>query len=224
MKTSVVFFLLFMLIGGVLGLAILQDPGHVSIRYDDIVVETSLWVFLAMIMVFLLISLALISLTRWLFSLPKAYDVWKQKKQEKSLFYKAELGMLAMAESRWLDAKALLTEAAYSSDRPLIYLLCAARAAHNLRDSDEREKLLGRISAVTKGADQTALFMRVEFYMDEGRYREAAHLLSDFRLKNQISQFWLGKLLDCYKALGEERKIESLLPELKRLELLNQSN
>ena len=63
MKTSVVFFLLFMLIGGVLGLAILQDPGHVSIRYDDIVVETSLWVSLAMIMVFLLISLALISLT-----------------------------------------------------------------------------------------------------------------------------------------------------------------
>ena len=66
--------------------------------------------------------------------------------------------------------------------------------------------------------------MRAEFYMDEGRYREASHLLSDLRSKTQISQFWLGKLLDCYKSLGEERKIESLLPELKKLELLNQGN
>ena len=224
MKSAFILFFFLMLIGGALGLAILQDPGYVAIGYEDVVVETSLWVFLVMIIMLVLISLVLNNLRKWFFSLPSAYDVWKQQKQENSLIYKAELGMLAMAESRWLDAKALLTEAADSSDHPLMYLLSAARAAHNLGALEDREKLLARISADSKGTDQAVLFMRAEFYMDEGRYREASLLLSDLRSKTKISQFWLGKLLDCYKALGEERKIESLLPELNKLELLNRGN
>ena len=224
MKPTVGFFLLLMSIGGGLGLAILQDPGYVSIRYNEILIESSLWVFLATIMLAVLALLMLIGLLKWFFTLPKAYEVWKRRKQEKSLFYKAELGMLAMIESRWLDAKKLLTEAADSSDNPLIFLLPAARAAHNLGILDDREKILKKISTISKESEQVVAFMRVEFYMDEGRYREAARTLSDLRLKTKISEFWLEKLLECYRALGEERKIESLLPELEKRELLNQRN
>jgi len=224
MKHTVVFFLLLMSIGGGLGLAILQDPGYVSIRYNEILIESSLWVFLATIMLAVLALLMLIGLLKWFFTLPKAYEVWKVRKQEKSLFYKAELGMLAMIESRWLDAKKLLTEAADSSDNPLIFLLPAARAAHNLGILDDREKILKKISTISKESELVIAFMRVEFYMDEGRYREAARTLSDLRLKTKISEFWLEKLLECYRALGEERKIESLLPELEKRDLLNQRN
>ena len=224
MKHTVVFFLLLMSIGGGLGLAILQDPGYVSIRYNEILIESSLWVFLATIMLAVLALLMLIGLLKWFFTLPKAYEVWKNRKQEKSLFYKAELGMLAMIESRWLDAKKLLTEAADISDNPLIFLLPAARAAHNLGILDDREKILKKISTISKESEQVVAFMRVEFYMDEGRYREAARTLSDLRLKTKISEFWLEKLLECYRVLGEERKIESLLPELEKRELLNQRN
>lgn len=221
MKPALVVFLLLMSIGGGLGLVILQDPGYVSIRYNEILIESSLWVFLATMMLAVLALLTLISLLKWFFSLPKAYDAWKDRKQEKSLFYKAELGMLAMIESRWLEAKKLLSEAADSSDNPLIFLLTAARAAHNLGTLDDREKLLRRISTISKETEQAVAFMRVEFYMDEGRYREAARILSDLRLKTTISEFWLKKLLECYRALGEERKIESLLPELEKRGVLN---
>ncbi len=217
MKLNVFLFLLLMSIGGGLGLAILQDPGHVAIRYNDILIESSLWVFLAMTILVGFILLMLIGLTKWFFSLPKTYGVWKLKKQKKSSFHRGELGMLAMAEGRWLDAKTYLTEAADGSDNPLNYLLIAARAAHNLEVLDDREKLLSRISGISKESEQAVSFMRIEFHMDEGQYREAAQLLTDLRLKIDISRLWLEKLLECYRALGEERKIESLLPELEKV-------
>ena len=123
----------------------------------------------------------------------------------------------AVRRSRWLEAKNLLIESSEHAERPLIFWILAAQAAHYFGSSGDREGLLHKISAQSSEAKEAVMYMRISFYIEEGRHREAVRSLLDIRANGVLTEFWLNKLIECYRALGEERKIEVLLPELKAL-------
>ena len=217
MKQAFFLFGLLTVVGGVLGLLISRDSGYVVVRYDGWMIETSFWVFFASIAIFFSFALILTKLSSRFFSLPKSYEAWKRKKRIDSSFRAAEQGILAMARSRWLEAKNLLIESSEHAERPLIFWILAAQAAHYFGSSGDREGLLHKISAQSSEAKEAVMYMRISFYIEEGRHREAVRSLLDIRANGVLTEFWLNKLIECYRALGEERKIEVLLPELKAL-------
>ena len=215
MKRAFFLFGLLTFAGGVLGLLISRDSGYVLVRYDSVLIETSFWLFLASMAILFIFLLMLTKLSSRFFSLPKTYEVWKRKKRFDSSFRAAEQGILAMACSRWPEAKKLLIESSERAERPLIFWILAALAAHYFGATGDRERLLRKISAQSSEAEEAVMYMRISFYIEEGHHREAVRLLLDIRGSAFLSEFWLNRLVECYRALGEERKIEALLPELK---------
>ena len=215
MKRAFFLFGLLTFSGGVLGLLISRDSGYVVVRYDGWMIETSFWVFFASIAILFIFALILTKLSSRFFSLPKSYEAWKRKKRIDSSFRAAEQGILAMARSRWLEAKSLLIESSERAERPLIFWILAAQAANYFGSRDDRERLLRKISAESSEAEEAVMYMRISFHIEEGHHREAVRLLLDIRANGVLSEFWLNSLVDCYRALGEDRKIEALLPELK---------
>lgn len=217
MKQAFFLFGLLTVVGGVLGLIISRDSGYVIVRYDGWMIETSFWVFFASIAILFIFALMLTKLSSRFFSLPKNYESWKRKKRIDSSFRAAEQGILAMARSRWPEAKNLLIESSEHAERPLIFWILGAQAAHYFGSSGDRERLLRKISAQSSEAKEAVMYMRISFYIEEGRHREAVRSLLDIRANGVLTEFWLNRLVECYRALGEERKIEVLLPELKAL-------
>ena len=215
MKRAFFLFVLLTFSGGVLGLLISRDSGYVLVRYDGVLIETSLWLFSASMAILFIFLLMLIKLSSRFFSLLKTYEVWKRKKRFDFSFRTAEQGILAMACSRWLEAKNLLIESSERAERPLIFWILAAQAANYFGSRDDRERLLRKISAESSEAAEAVMYMRISFHIEEGHHREAVRLLLDIRANEVLTEFWLNRLVECYRALGEERKIEVLLPELK---------
>ena len=215
MKRAFFLFGLLTFAGGVLGVLISRDSGYVLVRYDGVLIETSFWLFFASISMLFIFLLMLTKLSSRFFSLPKTYETWKRQKRFDSSFRAAEQGILAMARSRWLEAKNLLIESSEHAERPLIFWILAAQAAHRFGSSGDRERLLRKISAQSSEAEEAVIFMRISFHIEEGHHREAVRLLLDIRANGVLSEFWLNSLVECYRALGEDRKIEALLPELK---------
>ena len=112
-------------------------------------------------------------------------------------------------------AKNLLIESSEHAERPLIFWILAAQAANYFGSRDDRDRLLRKISAESSEAEEAVMYMRISFHIEEGHHREAVRLLLDIRANGVLSEFWLNSLVECYRALGEDRKIEALLPELK---------
>ena len=209
-----------MVAGGIVGLVVSKDPGYVLLRYDGFSIETSLWVvLLTWFLAYGLFGFS-IKFAKTLVSFPKDYVAWKRKKQNTVSIKDGEKGVFAIFENRWADATELLLRASRNAENPLSYLLFAAKAAHKAGLGGERDNLLEEISSRFDEAKKTVAYMRVDFHMEENRFRDAAGILGDIRMNEALPDPALEKLLICYKELGDQRKVETLRPELERRALI----
>lgn len=213
MKRLFFIFILVMAVGGLFGLAIEETPGYVQIRYQSFLLETSFWFFLLVLVCSILTFLGLWLVLRKILMLRRQVAESRSLKAERMLLKKTDVAISAMIECRWEDATNLLTEVADASKGPLVFLLLAARSAHNLGLTDQRDNLLERAQSLSKESKRTASYLRAEFYIADGKHREAVKLLTDIRAQEELTEIWRGKLLKCYESLGEKRKVEALVAE-----------
>ena len=113
------------------GLAVLavNDTGMVLVSIYDWTIQASLFFIIACLVILFTFLYIGIRLLARLVSLPRDYSAWQHhRRREKSGKY-LDRGLLALVEGRWKDAEQALIKGAGYSDSPLIYYLCAARAA-----------------------------------------------------------------------------------------------
>ena len=213
MKRLSFIFILVMAVGGLFGLAIEETPGYVQIRYQSFLLETSFWFFLLVLVCSILTFLGLWFVLRKILMLRRQVAESRSLKAERMLLKKTDVAISAMIECRWEEANNLFTEVADASKAPLVFLLLAARSAHNLGLTDQRDNLLERAQSLSKESKRTASYLRAEFYIADGKHREAVKLLTDIRAQEELPEIWRGKLLKCYESLGEKRKVEALVAE-----------
>ena len=118
-----------------------------------------------------------------------------------------------MIECRWEEANNLFTELANESKAPLMFLLLAAKCAHNLGLSDDCDSLLERARSLSEESERAVSYLRAQFYIADEKHRDAAKLLTDIRAQDELPEIWREKLLKCYETLGEKRKAEALISE-----------
>ena len=213
MKRLFFIFILVMAVGGLFGLAIEETPGYVQIRYQSFLLETSFWFFLLVLVCSALTFFGLWFVFRNILMLRKQVAESRSLKAERMLLKKTDVAISAMIECRWEEANNLFTEVADASKAPLVFLLLAARSAHNLGLTDHRDNLLERAQSLSKESKRTASYLRAEFYIADGKHRDAVKLLTDIRAQEELPEIWREKLLKCYEALGEKRKLEALVAE-----------
>ena len=215
MKPLFAILFLVMAVGGLLGLAIEESPGYVQIRYEGFLLETSFWFFLLVLVCSVLVLFALSSAFRKLLIAGDQVIERRSLKTERLLSQKRDTAMSAMIECRWEEANILFTEVANQSEAPLVFLLLAARSAHNLGLAEHRDSLLQTAQSLSKESKKTVSYLKAEFYIEDGKHREAANILTDIRIQEELPEIWLEKLLECYEILGEEGKVEALVSEVK---------
>jgi len=213
MKRLFFVLILVMAVGGLFGLAIEETPGYVQIRHQNFLLETSFWFFLLALVCSMLALLGLWFVFRKILILRRQVAENRSLKAERMLLKKTDVAISAMIECRWEEANNLFTEVADASRAPLIFLVLAARSAHNLGLTDHRDNLLERAQSLSEESKRTTSYLRAEFYIADGKHRDAVKLLTDIRAQEELPEIWRGKLLKCYEALGEKRKVEALVAE-----------
>lgn len=200
-------------LGGLLGMWIVRDAGYVLISYGQQIIETSLWVALAGLVVVYLLLRGMAYIFHRLMSSQSQVMNWRSGRKANSARQLTVKGMLFMAEGRWRDGKKALLSAVPSVDTPLINYLQAARSAHELGDAAERDNLLKLAHESTPGAEFAATLTQAEFQMSDGRYEQALATLLTLRKRVPKQKTVLIMLTGCYEALADWQALHEVLPE-----------
>src|SRR6218665_3879576 len=112
-----------------LGLAIAEHSGYVLIAWKGLRYESSLWVFLLLVVLAGLLVWGLRRLWRLLGVSGGLLNPWSRRHHGRRAQLYADKGLLDLAEGRWERAIRHLQRAAEGEQQPLVHYLGAARAA-----------------------------------------------------------------------------------------------
>ncbi|MEM9620968.1 MAG: heme biosynthesis HemY N-terminal domain-containing protein [Pseudomonadota bacterium] len=220
MKVAALAILIAIVLGGLVGTLLVRDAGYVLVAYGDLVLETSLWVALLLLIgVYLLVrGLALLwsQTTRGPFKLSN----WRSSRRLRNARAQTVRGLLVMSEGRWAEAQKLLLAGAERVETPLINYLNAARTAHELGQVQQRDEFLKRAHESTPGAKFAVTLNQAEFHISDAEYEQALAALLVLRKRAPRHGAVLQMLSRCYEALADWPALRELLPDLGKHKVL----
>ncbi len=197
-----------------------QDNGYVLIGYGQWTVEGSLALFtLAALALFLLLHLALRLVSR-LWQMPERVAEWRRKRRIQRAHRSLTRGLVEMAEGRWKVAERHLTRHAAQSETPLINYLAAARAAQLQGEHARRDDYLHLAHESMPSADVAVGLTQAELQLAHQQYEQALASLMHVRSLSPKHNYVLKLLKRLYENLGEWKKLEEILPDLRRRKVI----
>ncbi|WP_314408055.1 heme biosynthesis HemY N-terminal domain-containing protein [Pseudomonas kuykendallii] len=203
-----------------LGLAISESSGYVLIAYRGFRYESSLWVFLALLVLLGLTLYLLRLLARLLVASNGALNPWSKKRRSLRTRRAAEHGLLDMLEGRWERALRHLKLAAENEPQPLMYYLGAARAANHLGQYEESDNLLESALQRQPRAELAVALAHAELQRERGDLEGARDTLQAMHERHPGHHQVLLQLLAVHRQRGEWAACRALLPELRKHKLL----
>ena len=219
MRTLIAFFLA-LLAAVVVTLQVRQDNGYVLIGYGQWTIEGSLALFvLSGLVLFLLLHLSLRLLSR-LWHAPERVAEWRRKRRSQRAHRSLTRGLVELAEGRWKVAERHLTKHAEQSESPLINYLAAARAAQLQDAHARRDDYLHLAHESMPSADVAVGLTQAELQLAHQQYEQALATLMHVRSLSPKHNYVLKLLKKLYENLGEWRKLEEILPDLRRRKVI----
>jgi HemY protein len=199
-----------------------QDNGYVLIGYGQWTIEGSLALFsLMLVAIFLLLYVSIRLLTR-LWRMPESVKGWRLKRRNQRARRSLTRGLVELAEGRWKVAERHLTRHAEQSETPLLNYLAAARAAQ-LQDAHERrDDYLHLAHESMPSADVAVGLTQAELQLAHQQYEQALATLMHVRSLSPKHNYVLKLLKKLYENLAEWRKLEEILPDLKRRKVISE--
>ena len=204
------------LLGGLLGVLMLRDPGYVLAAYDGMALETSLWFGL-----FLLIA-AYFGLRLSLFVAGRLirgkglFDAWRGEAAAR----RTGQGLLMLEQGDWQQARALLIDAAAEVAAPAVNYLGAARAAHELGAGEERDALVRQALQAEPAAKLPAALLQTRLQVAAEDWKKALDALLKLQGEAPKHPLLAQRLVRCHEALGNWRALTELIPALRKAKAL----
>jgi HemY protein len=203
-----------------LGLAIVEHSGYVLIAWKGLRYESSLWVFLLLIVVTVLLLWTLRWLVRLLLVSGGLVNPWSRRQRGRRQQLAADKGLLDLIEGRWERAVRHLRLAAEGERQPLMYYLGAARAAHKLGRVEESEELLEQALRRQPQAELAIALTHAELQRDQGNLQGALDTLQAMRERHPRHHLVLEQLQRTLVERGDWAALLDLLPELRKTKVL----
>lgn len=220
MRAVLLWILLAIILGGLVGMLAGRDPGYVLLAYGEHAVETSLWAAI----VLLVVAYLIVRIVLWLFSTVFAGRLqlasWTGNRRRNLANRRTRDGVVALAEEDWRSAGRLLLDSAERSDTPFVNYLGAARAAQALGDYAGRDELLDKAQLVTEGSEQAIAIQRAELQLAAGQAEQALATATEIHQAAPKLPAGLSLLKRIYLALEEFRALGELLPKLRKAKLI----
>ncbi|MDD0842309.1 heme biosynthesis HemY N-terminal domain-containing protein [Pseudomonas sp. Gutcm_11s] len=204
----------------VLGLAVAEHSGYVLIAWKGLRYESSLWVFLLIIVAAWLLFIGLRWLLRLLFVSGGLLNPWSRRQRGRRQQLAAEKGLLDLIEGRWERAERHLSLAAEGERQPLMYYLGAARAAYKLGRVEQGEALLEKALQRQPQAELAVALAHAELQREHGDLAGAQETLQAMHERHPRHHLVLDQLQRTLVARGDWTALLELLPELRKARVL----
>lgn len=191
---------------------LLTDPGYVAINFRGYLVEMSVPV-LAAAVVLLLVAIWAI---RWIIEAPRRLGEAAGRYRSGRAGQKLTRGMIEVAEGNFARGEKLLARAAATSDAPLFNYLQAARAAHLQGKDTRRDEWLKLAYEESPEAANAVLLTQAELQLDRGQYEQALATLRRIEENSRDHGYALALLGRLYYRLSDWQNLAQLLPRLDK--------
>ncbi|MCJ1887634.1 heme biosynthesis protein HemY [Pseudomonas sp. LA21] len=203
-----------------IGLAVAEQSGYVLIAYKSFRYESSLWTFLALLVVFWAVYLAVRVAMRLLGVSGRVVNPWSRFNRRRRSLLAEENGQRDLAEGHWQQALRHLRRAAELSERPLPHFLGAARAANELGKTEECDELLDHALKREPGAELAVGLTRAQLLINRGDVGQARTVLDKLHQDHPRHPTVLRLLQQLYVSLHDWQALCVLLPELRKERVL----
>lgn len=191
---------------------LLQDPGYVVINFRNYVIEMSVPVLLAIVVLILFLAWLLVKI----FKAPRKLGEAAGRIRSGRAGNRLTRGMIEVAEGNFAKGEKLLARTATVSDAPLLNYLQAARAAHLQGKDERRDNWLRQAYERTPQAASAVLLTQAELQLDRGQYEQALATLRQLEEKAPDHSHALNLLGRLYYRLEDWPQLAELLPRLKK--------
>ncbi len=207
-------------LGGLVGTLVVRDPGYVLVAYDRVALETSLWfAVLLLIGLYFVIRLVVFVVVR-LGAGRGNLGTWNRERKFRTARQQRVRGLLLMAEGDWSEARRLFVNSAPRVNSPLINYLNAARAAHEMGDTDGRDELLRQAHESTPGAKFAVGLTQAQLQMSARQWEQCLATLLQLKSEAPRHPQVLRMLADCYQELEDWQALTEHLPTMKKNKVL----
>jgi HemY protein len=197
--------------GGLLAHVVLDDPGYVAISVGRSLFETTVPVFLLLLVgLYFLARAAIESLTA-----RRRLATLRMERRRRRAREETQRGLLDLAAGRWRSAEELLTRAAPEADSAAANYLVAARAA-DLQDAvDRRDEWLALAQEAAPGERAAALVTLAEMQMRRGQDGAALQTLEQLDASGDLNSRGLELMARLCQKLGRGEQLRALGPRLR---------
>lgn len=197
------------------------DPGYVLVAYGNYTVETSLWVGLVVLAVFILLVYAVVRLIRRVLGGQNSLASWLGGRRARAASRLTTRGLISFIEGNWVRSRRQLLRGARNSEAPLINYLMAARASYRLNEPDKMREYLGAAEDAESEAGIAVELTQAEVKLHAGQYEQALATLVRARRNAGRHPYVLDLLHRAYYGLKDWPELIKLLPELKKYKVLS---
>ena len=221
MRIGLLTLLVAIVLGGLVGSLMVEDPGYLLVVYDQQAIETSLWFATILLIGLYFVVRLLVFVTTRLVQGRGSLSEWNRQRRAQGARLQTVQGLLLMAEAEWAEAKRLLLNAAGRANTPLINYLNAARAAHELGLTEERDDLLRQAHETTPGSRFAVGLTQAQLQMAKAQWEQCLATLLQLRSESPKHPLVLRMLSTCYEELGDWQALIEIGPELKKVKLID---
>lgn len=219
---GLLFLLIIVGLGVVLGLQIQADPGYVLITSGDWLIDMPLWLGVTLDVFSVFVLYFLVSLTTYLLRLPAILKQAKQARRMQRAIDETTQGMIAFSEGRWIHAEQLLVAGAQHHPAPLMNYVTAARAAQHLGALERRDAYVRLARENTPNMEVTVGLVEAQLQRDVGQWPQALATLQQVRTLAPEHPYMLMLLREAYVHLHEWERAIRLLPTLVGAKMMTQ--
>jgi HemY protein len=197
------------------------DPGYLLLAYGNYTVESSLWVGLVLLLLFVLLLYTLIALLRRLVGGKKSFTGWLGSRRARQATRLTNRGFVHFIEGNWSKARNELLRGVRGNEAPLVNYLLAARASAQLGETEQTGQHLAAAAESSAAAKIAVALARAEIQLQAGHYQQAIATLQEARRSPGRYPQALALLQRAYTGLGDGAALAELLPLLKKYRVLN---
>ena len=196
---------------------LLQDPGYVVINFRNYLIEMSVPILLA-IMILIIIGIWLLV---QVFRAPKKLGQAAGRFRTGRAGQRLTRGIIELAEGNFAKGERLLVRAASVSDAPLLNYLAAARAAHLLGNDERRDSWLKQAYEDLPEAGNAVLLTQAELQLDQAQFEQALATLRRIEENTPNHSHALTLLGRLYFRLEDWNHLSELIPKLRKRGRIN---
>ena len=200
--------------------AVMLDRGYVLFAYQGFRYQSSLWAFIALVLVLAVVYYLIKWLLRLVLVSTRLVNPWSGLHRDRRIRNAAEHGLQDLVEGRWAKAQRQLVRAAEADEQPLVYFLGAARAAHEQGQYTESDALLERALQAQPQAELAVALTHAELQQRRGERAAALETLQAMRQRHPGHQLVLRQLHGLMLRESDWSGLLGVLSELRKEKVL----